>query len=58
MVQGNSITGLPGFSVDLGLSSATGMIAAVLIYQAANRYKNCPSVPVPSRKEVASGRLT
>jgi hypothetical protein len=31
MVQGNPITGLPGFSVDLGLSSATGMIAAVLI---------------------------
>ena len=47
MVQGNPITGLPGFSVDLGLSSATGMIAAVLIYQGGKQVQELPICTSP-----------
>jgi hypothetical protein len=47
VVQGNPITGLPGFSVDLGLSSATGMIAAVLIYQGGKQIQELPICTSP-----------
>lgn len=52
MMQGNPITGLPGFSVDLGLSSATGMIAAVLIYQGG---KQVQELPICTDSSVAQG---